>query len=130
MQQTSATAYDDAGNVTATIDALGRVAATTYNALGQDVGDYQGQALNQSGSWEFDNLAPNSGLSFDVYVYSATPLTGAWQSGYSVSGLVEGIVTSGAATLHAGMLDPAAPRWTTAGTIWGRFRSFRPPRPG
>ena len=61
MQQTSATAYDLNGNVTATTDALGHVAASSYNALGQAVAGYQGQALSTSGnSWTFNNLTPDS----------------------------------------------------------------------
>jgi len=36
MQQTSATAYDADGRVTATTDALGRVTASFYDALGRD----------------------------------------------------------------------------------------------
>ena len=85
VQQTSATAYDLNGNVTATTDALGHVAASSYNALGQAVAGYQGQALSTSGnSWTFNNLTPNSQSSYDVYVYSTTLLTGNWQQAYAV----------------------------------------------
>ena len=48
LQQTTATAYDGDGNVTATIDGLGRVKATTYDDVGNDVADYQGQSVYTS----------------------------------------------------------------------------------
>ena len=46
LQQTSATAYDSAGNVSAATNAQGRVTATVYDCLGDDVADYQGQVVN------------------------------------------------------------------------------------
>ena len=66
LLQTSTTAYDADGNLTATIDALDRVTATHYDALGEDVADYQGQVVesvstdpnydNSVPSWTFSNL--------------------------------------------------------------------------
>ena len=74
LQQTSATAYDGDGNVTATTDGAGRVTATTYDDLGNDTGDYQGQVVAGSSSWTFANLTPNLVLSYNVYGYSASTL--------------------------------------------------------
>ena len=93
VQQTSATAYDADGNVTATIDAMDRVTATAYNASGQDVAGYQGQiATSGSGTWNFTGLSANAALSYDVYVYSAAPLSGgSWQGDYGVGGLAQGV---------------------------------------
>ena len=86
LEQTSATAYDDDGNVTATISGMGRVTASTYDELGNDVADYQGQALAAgSGSATFSNLAPNSNLSYDVYVYSASGSVDISPSNYTLT---------------------------------------------
>ena len=90
-------AYDADGNVTATIDPLGRVTASTYDQLGNDTDDYQGQIVSSvtgapgynssgEGSWTFGNLSPSSvstssALSYDVYVNSA-----AATSGYTLTG--------------------------------------------
>ena len=46
LQQTSASAYDSDGKLTSTTDALGHVAASTYNSAGQAVAGYQGQVDN------------------------------------------------------------------------------------
>ena len=102
MQQTSATAYDGDGHVTGTIDALGRVTASAFNADGQDAADAQGQVapsiandtaasdtsytINSGISqWQFNDTAPAAALSYNIYIYSATPLSGhGWQNGYTV----------------------------------------------
>ncbi len=68
LQQTSATAYDSDGNVTATIDARGNVTATAYDDSDNDVADYTGQALAFNGaSVTFESLAPNYQNWYDVY---------------------------------------------------------------
>ena len=75
-------AYDSAGNQTATIDALNRVTASTYDALGNDIADYQGQINDSAGpTWTFSNLSPGDNLSYDVYVPAGSDTT---QSDYSV----------------------------------------------
>ena len=80
LRQTSATAYDADGEVTAAIDPLGRVSASAYDASGQDIADYQGQVGGNpvSSTWSFGNLspgnvAPASAPSYDVYAYYANP---------------------------------------------------------
>ena len=45
LQLATSTAYDDDGNVTATIDAMGRVTAWYLDASDNDVAGYQGQVL-------------------------------------------------------------------------------------
>ena len=72
LSSTSSTTYDLDNEVTATTDALGNVKATSYDALGRDAADYQGQAIN-GGSATFYNLSPNNSWSYDVYVYSTQP---------------------------------------------------------
>jgi RHS repeat-associated protein len=103
MQQTSATAYDPNGNVTAQIDGTGRVTASAYNDMGDDTADYQGQVLTNvgpsytsSGSgagtvshWTFSNLVPNSFPAYEVYGYSTA-------ASFSGSGFTAGGNTLGA----------------------------------
>ena len=64
------------GHVTATTDALGRVAASSYNAVGQAVAGYQGQVLETTASspsaWTFSGLTPNCRRSNTIaYSYDA-----------------------------------------------------------
>ena len=65
LQLATSTAYDANGNVTATIDGSGRVTATTFDALDEDIADYQGQA-GSSGT-TFTNLSPNVSHSYDIF---------------------------------------------------------------
>ena len=71
------TIYDADGNVTATIDPMGRVTATTYDEFGQDVADYQGQvaSTDSSGDWSFNNLSPDGSSCYDIYAYMGTGAT-------------------------------------------------------
>ena len=57
---TTQTIYDAEGNVTATIDPLGRVTASTYDDFGQAAETYQGQVLTGA-SVTFKNLAEQPG---------------------------------------------------------------------
>ena len=85
LQQTSAAAYDAAGNVTASIDAMGHVYGndlqchrTGHDDQGQVVNSVArglpNHSLGSPSTWTFSNLAPNNQSSYDVYVFSATDL--------------------------------------------------------
>ena len=56
LPRNSRTCYDNDGNVTAAIDPLNEVTATTYDDLGNNIADYSGQILSGT-SWAFTNLA-------------------------------------------------------------------------
>ena len=129
MQQTSATAYDPNGNVTAQIDGTGRVTASAYNDMGDDTADYQGQVLTNVGPsytssgagagtvshWAFSNLVPNSFAAYEVYGYSTAASYGG--SGFTAGG-------------NAARRSPLRQRrrWGRTGIRWAPRRS-RPPRP-
>ena len=53
-------------------------------------------------TWTFTSLTPNAALSYDVYVYSATPLTNGWQSGYTANGGPPGTADTTAPSLGPG----------------------------
>ena len=112
IEQTSATAYDADGNVTATIGAIGRVAASTCDELGQDTNDYQGQVL-AGDNVTFKNLAPNGQLSYNVYVPSSTDQT---PGHYTIHAIVNG--NNESVTWSS---DPTAPSpgegWSLLGTL-------------
>lgn len=125
VQQTTTTAYDLDGEVTATIDPLNRVTASAYDSAGRAIADYQGQIIDTGGagytgsgsgsgtvsSWAFTNLSPNNSLSYDVYVCSATPPSDTYT-----------VVNGSATSLNfATVADPTAPSlgagWYLLGTV-------------
>ena len=112
-QNTSHTACDADGEVTAATDALGRVTAATYDALGQVTAGYQGQVVNTTtgrpSTWAFSNLSPNSQLSYDVYVHSTTDLT---TGDYTVT-------DAGGTLVFAENSDATAPSLVPAGPCRG-----------
>ena len=72
IQQTSATAYDFDGNVTATIDGNGNAAAHSYDDFNNDVTDYQGQVVNGVGTYPISIVTPNHSSSYELYGYSTS----------------------------------------------------------
>ena len=107
LQQTSATGYDDAGNVSATIDAKGDVTASTHDQDGNVTAAYQGQAISSvpgaagytpggTPSWKFSSLTPNAALGYEICVQGSTT------TGYTVK-------DDGGATLTITPADGTAP---------------------
>ena len=121
LQQTSATAYDGDGNVTAKTDAMGRVTASNYDDLGQDVADYRGQVVNSvtdapgyttpggTPTWSFTNITPNYTSTYDVYVQNGDTTA----DNYTVK--------QGDGTQLHPVADPTAPSlgngWVDLGTV-------------
>ena len=81
LQQTSATAYDGDGNVTAKIDAMGRLTATSYNNVGADAADYRGEARTTCTNFD---VSSNYGGTFYIYAYAADGSVGTY-SDYSAT---------------------------------------------
>ena len=106
------TLYDNNDNVTATIDPLGNVTATTYDDDGNDVADYDGQAISSSsGIATFKNLAPNYSTAYDVYVQTGTGVETS-PSAYTV---LQGSTSVGFASNDP--LRPTLDGWAFVGTV-------------
>ena len=119
------TIYDGDGNVTATIDPLDRVTATSYDGSDRQIASYQGQIITSSGrgytsapnpTWTFSDLSPNSQLTYNVYVElpAGIELSGYWPAVYSVSG-------GGGSAIAAATIDPTVPSmgagWQLLGSV-------------
>ena len=108
--------YDDLGRETAQIDPLGGVTAYAYQDFGRETDTYQGQVLGTSvpgqSGWTFNNLAPNSDDTYDLYVYLAAAPAAGWQASYSAS---DGQGALGVDQSPTG--GPPCP-WARAGICW------------
>jgi len=104
--------FDPAGNQVAVADPDNNATVATYNGLGEETQNTQGQVQSTSGPWTFGNLALAGGQArtLQVYVYFASAPSGNWQN-YSVSD------SGGTPTFTASGVTASVGGWYCLGSV-------------